>query len=669
MTDILFKVLVTLWQRRSLRQGLACCVLLLFVGQLAAQEKASAVDNDLFAKRGPIQDLAEPLSEKISVVWERGRLKFQLPESYEAASEIVTTIRQTISGGGGSSRGGTGYSYSVDGNELKFEIAKQKVGTSFESRMTLDEIKTGRVVQVRAIEGKLNVTIRDSQAGYIMRVLQLPSGRITVQELYGDQMFSGNAADFDSFVRTYPEFATSRLLPIFKHFSIGQILTPYDDSVRQQVADLLAPMSSQKLDQLRQLTAGLHSDSYKEREAAQKALNSKIKDSQADLVRLATDPIFKPEVRSRVRDSLKQAAKPELFAQVSFLQEVIQKIDTQYLLDLIQYQEDDEKRQHLIARLTEMAAEDDLVLEDVDLTSLIVGQEVSGFVCDQLGEWEQVANNELKDIGTFQELHEEFGALVQLKIEDGQFVLDREHWSKPFGGKPIKEISAEIQKLVKENNLPDGWYQPAGQGFAANATDYPHVLFEKLEEKVKSNSNNRHHHHGRYHYQENHSPNRQFQLANMAARMVFDPDQSSWHRHDDGNFDFSKQQLLLNVYELEKSKRVFELFDNPKDREFRLLLTSEYDEKTASMFVIQIHCKPGEVLVQDARTSRLFAAKASSFAELQRQYPQYFQESLLPLLEHFGISLNPNVKALADAPEAKQSDTSPTEPVQKEGKD
>jgi hypothetical protein len=615
----------------------------------AGAEDAGAEDAgapDILEQAGPLREIAEPLKDLLEMQWQDGRLSLQMKSTYQEVSPIVDAIRRIVGWGGGSSSGGSnGFSFDISSEKINGYIRRSKQNDVDTCELLLNETVAPHrsLYLVIAEDQQLRITIQCRQSAWVLRWRQYPDGRIVVQELNGPDVFAGESSDFDSFCRRYRQYSADRLLPAFKDFGIGQVLTPYSPAIQQRVAELVSPWQADDLQQVRELTAGLQADRYEDRVAASRQLEQAWPGKEALLARLVHDDRFPPETRVRTRQLIRQKVDKDKLAELEFVDRLASRLDAAYLLELIQLQQDADLQQLLLERLRQTSPDlREAGIQDADVMSLVASQTLHAWASDQIETGRPVATVQpLGEQGHFQQVTDHVGQLVRLVRHDDGLRIDREHWKKPFGGREISELSAEVKALLEEHNLPKDWYNGGGSRYLEASARHPQVLFEKLQEQCGGPGNSRHYSSSRYTGQQ--TPNREFELARMSGELTFDREaRNSPRRRTSGgnkNDSLDGKPFMLLLSEQDAPRRSL-LVDESEPGQIRFMITGD-----DSNYILQLLLTPGQALLQDVRGSRVQTFQAATLRELQQQHPAYFRDTFFPLLRHLGVEVDAEIDA------------------------
>lgn len=598
----------------------------------------------VLTKKGPIQELAEPSAKLFGMTMAQGQLNFAIPTSYQTVDPIVDSIREVAGWGGGSSSGGNGYNFGLNSEKISGYIRRAKVDKTHVSSVLYQEItKPNRSLNVKVSDdGSTQITINSSEEAFILRIRQASDGQFLVQQLNGTEVFAGSAGNFEMFCRQYREYSAQQLIPAFKHFGLGQLMTPYSPEVLERVTELVSPWQPEELTRIKELTAALDSNVYAEREAAAKELDKNFKGNEALLARMVLDRRFDIEARVVARKIVHDKTDKDKLAKLEFIESLAGNLDASYMLDLIKAQSDEKKRDVLIQRLREL--EPDLLdpeASNSDVVAMVTSQAINAWASEQVGKSAtESAIDPLTEKGHLQKISAHTQQLLSLIWKDDQLVLDHEHWKKPFNGRSIKELSKDVEKLMKENNLPKAWFNQGGPSHAASSVHHPHVLFEKMQEDCGSQTQNSHYAQYSHHYNGNRQLNRSFDLSHLKADMAFNKSGGGGSASDLEKLPF---QLVLT--EQEGPIRTLQ-FNKSKEGDLRIMMAGD-----KANYIVQLIVKKDQAMIQDVRGNAVHAFKAESFRKLQEEHAEYFRESFFPLLRHFGVLVAPDIDAGADAQE------------------
>ncbi len=612
-------------------------------------------DNPL-QREGTLQKLAIPIRELVGIQWDQGQLELRLKEDAQEVNSVVDRIREITGYGGGSSHyGGGTFRFDLGNDQITGYVAREggQRGEFLTSILIQEETAPNRTLAIeKSSNGRIKITINDSQSGYLLRVRQQPGGQFGVQELRGTDVFSGVANDFDSFCHQYREYVLKRLIPALQHFGVGLLQTPYSPEVQQAIVSCLRPWQDDELQRVEDLTRGLDAASFADRQAASELLKSRCQQHLALLIRVTRDNRFSPETRTRIRALIREGMAPEEMLEMDFIDNLLANLDAAYVRELVQMQTDAESRDVLTGHLRRLTGRDDLTADGP--AQLVVSQSADTRTGDGPP---PVEPDLLSEQGPLQEVAGHTAGLVHLIWHNDQLAIDRDHWAQSFDGRPVAELIAQVEQSVGDTQLPAHWFQ-AGGDFDPASVQYPQILFEKLEEASGPADPNVHR--ARYIYygrgqQKKGSPNRQFELKNLAGRMQFVAENrrqpaKAVESLDDKPFRFSLTEKTEPLRSL--------VIDETRPGELKILVTGD-----TSNFILQLILSKDSALVQDIRGTRITALQADTFRQLLEQHPEYFERSLFPLLRYLGISVDAGVMADDESRETTIRDMPRRRPV------
>ena len=607
-------------------------------------------------QKGPIQEIKKQIRKLCPIGWEAGVLKIDAPSNYQEIDPIMDQVREKMGYGGGSSYGGDTFNFGFSGDKLVGRMAREKVDKKFMQVFEAKEVaKPYRELKVKKFsDGRIQITVNVQKSNYLLRIRQSTSGAFNVQELNGVEVFASNATNFDNFCRKHPDFTSDRLLPTLEHFGMGTIMTPYDARVQAKVTQLVSPWQEDDLKNVHELTEQLNAESYAEREAAAKELKKVLSENKDLLGRLVYDKRFTPEVRARTRSLIRSKLKGDKLAEMDFIENVAMSLDAGYLIELIRRAANPEIQTALVEKLKEIAPEFAGMADagSVDVSSMLVSQAANAWASEQMAGPEMAKVDVSKDKGAMDDATAFTGQLVRLDWEKDQLKVDREHWEKPFAGKPIDELSKDVEKLVKESNLPKRWFNAGGASYARKSASHPQVLFEKMQEKLRNNDSEvvvNHH----YNYNENSGSNtfdRSFKLGKIEGALSFSKQSRGGRSTSTASGSLAKKPFSLMLLEKKQALRRMTVSE-PKIGELQIQVVGD-----RSNYIVQLTLGKDKALIQDIRGDYVQAFEGKSFRELQQAHPEYFRDAFFPLLRKLGIEISPEVDAGPDA--AKTTDAS-----------
>ena len=501
-----------------------------------------------------------------------------------------------------------------------------------------DSGKNKATLSIQAKEdGTLKADLSANNGELLFRFRQSKQGIVYCQEFSQSEVFSGAGQSFDDFCRKHPDYVQKRLGPIFTYIGLGAPPNRYSDIVAKNVVAELRPVSEKRLEKFEAAIEGLNSESFEDREKASETLQKSFSQWQ-DMIKTAIkDKKHSVETRVRLKKILKNSTSEKEVGNLEIAQKGNLENDAAYLI-------------WLLGRTFEK----DFTITESDKKILVSNlEEVTGIKNgDDLDKWKKwiaenqpttpqqpeatisneeivSSNGKLEKAGSFIE------TLIRLKCEDGRLAIDREHWTKPFDGKTIKELTEQAQKMVKDRNLPASWFKPGGD-FTIESTGYPQVLFESIKTEFPADNKFGRHYRNYAQSTRNRSHNGKHLVANL--RM---------HNGNDRTVRWPKVKLPKEEYlELELAektgdKRVFNFREN---KDGSMVITIDFPQKDAFIRVIQ-NKKQKETaddrfLVFDARGALAKSYSAENYLKFKSQETDYFESVLGPILKKLNVKID-----------------------------
>ncbi len=616
----------------------------------------TANKNHPLTKDGLLQKIAPSLDELIELTWQDRQLSLRFLDSQQEIQKFCNAVRQVAGYGGGTSHDGTGgYQASLVSDKLNGFVRKFKQRNRFQTTLSLEEIDAPRralSIQQNADRG-LTISLNAIESGYLLRLRQRSNGSVVIQELEGTSVFAERAENFDAFFREHPQFAEQKLLPLFEHFGLGKLISPYSDEIQEEFISLLSPWQPDELGRARQLTAGLAAKQYKQREAASEAITKSFADHESTLSRAALDRTFSPEIRARLNRIIDKQSSPEAKARRQFLVQMVERQNAAYLLWLMQAQTDPLRRQIIgeaLRGLLNIEESADAIAAG-DWPTLVASHSLGAWASTELlSGGPNTLSDPLQESGHLQKVAAHTGKLVRLVWRGDQLDVDREHWKKPFGGRDIKDLVKQVEQQIADSQLPPGWFNPGGSLYTIQSAQHPQVLFEHLQvASGKEHSGpvtvSRSYYNARY--AGNNTPNRLFENGALKGRLQFEKPQRN-RSSTPKEIDLSGKPFLFSLSEVNSPERTVYVHE-PASGQLQLRVQSE-----ASDFIMQLVQSENGALVQYVRGSQVIAYQAATFRQLQDAHPEFFRDQFFPLLRHLGISVADDVSA---PPEANQNTT------------
>ena len=624
------------------------------------KEEKKADDDDALGGKGLLDQVAEPIGKLVELKWKNDHVVAEFKAERNEVYQIINEIQKIGGWGGSSSSGGTkGWSYTFYGQKISGEYRTTgKEGEQNVFKIT-ELTENQRTLIVTGNDESFSLTINSGNSPYLLRVKQLPSRQIIVQEINGVRVESFQAENFATLVREHVEFSENRLFPALKRFGLGDLMTPYSDVVRLHVLSMLSPLTSDEAKEFKQLADKLNSRSFQEREKAMAELKAIVPQKREFFARAMNDPQFSPEVKQRIRKIMESETEMETSAALKIAAKSHLTDDVEYLSWLLQDQPAGTGRERIIQRLKSLGAEAFSKGNDSSQSWLASRAMVSCGAGQMFIKSESKSVDPFDEKGDLDKIAGGIAGLVRIKWNNDYLMIDRDHWSAPFGGKSIKELSEEVDQEIAKRSLPKKWYSGGGR-YDLKYTGFPQVLFEKIEDQlVKSVVRY-------YSGSSQRTKGRAFDAGNLLGTLTIEGQTGSIN--SSVNRKSNKSNFEVVFTEKNKARRQLKVTEAVEGR-----VTLSYTSEGSNLILRLIKVKTGWVL-QDVRGSQVFAVEGESVRKLVDDHPEYFKEQFFPLFHKLGVQFDPEVyrAPASDQPESdsdkKSSGTSASKPKSKSEK-
>lgn len=630
---------------------LACCLACLFSVSLNANdEDTEDKKNDGKKDRpatpltveGPIQKVSEPVSEMVNLSWAQNKLMTKMPLSYDEAEYPVDAIREEFGYGDGSEYGSPTYRLGFgDTKAVGFVERTKEKGKGYSIRISIREIsKPFRELSISESEaGEFRTVIRSPKTGFIMRVIQAEDDKFTVQIVDGVDVTTAVAANFNGFMNDHRQFAKETVLPAFEAFGIGKILSPYSDSVQQKVIEHLTPLKTDRQQAMDQLAERLASEVYEDRLAVTESLRDEYPTNLDLMMRGFLDRELNPEVRSRLRTVILDQADQEDIDLMEFLLETDLLNQVQYMVWILDNDIDESQKQHVTQRLQYLTGDD--ISPDSPRWEEWLASQPFNQKQPEIEPPPEIDFSKLITLGKLANANEHTSQIVRIQFNEDNLALDREHWSKSFAGKEIKELTKELEEEFTKRNIPLSWLNRGGpESFSESG--HAQVMFELMKQALKGDSSDF------VDQFDNRGENADWTLSFTAKKMraylaMSNKPQSRRRRRRE-----SKTANLppFHFYVGETGDQARELAIDEAADEFKIdFVCSDQD---LSIHYLQ-HAEG--VILQDFRGMEIQSLQGENFRELYEKNKAYFDEQLLPLMQSMGIHFETAIAPPLDLPE------------------
>ena len=601
------------------------------------------------------------------------KLVAQYDESSDAYQELVNRLRSVSgSSGSGSSSGPRGWELHFDGDKMMGKFGSGDLSFSTAEYGFAELPSNGFAVQIMENQSpfsKINIKsdrdtneleilyTRDS-AAYIFRFQQNKDGRILVQQISSQDIFSEQELDFATFANKHGERLNGPISELLRYIGVSPPIGKFSPQVRRQIISRLRPPDLDRQSEFNEIINRIAAGKFSEREAATQQLNDEYQTWKTLIHQAAIDDQLTLETRSRLRKIINTSAGATRQQEYELLQASNLENDPEYLVwILINAKENpisDSDRQCVLDQLQKV-------------TGQTFGNDV-----DQWSGWIQSQRIHVakRDFSTFESgipvviegplghMGSTIGDLIPLELANNQLKLDRGRWSEIYKGQTPQELIADLVNQLDEKRLPKSWLQVGGI-YDIETTGYPQILFENVKVAAETQSADNP---GAgpvnplspYSRVGSNSRNRDFDTPQVMGKLMLHPDLPEQER----NLMVKNGQIVnriftapnnkdrqppdekffrLNLMEKSDSQRRLLVFESPEgDLSFRI----EIGKANALVSLTQTVSKNGqrECRITDVRGPDIFVAKAADFQQLATDHRDYIESEFVPLLKSIGLS-------------------------------
>lgn len=628
------------------------------------KDEEPSKDGDKPLEPGPIVDVAENIEQLINLDWNEGKLDIDFKEDRNEISQIVSSMRRSIGGGGmsSSSSGNGAFMYSFSGQRLNGIVQNNwPYNSNSGLKLQFTELESPkREMTIESKDNDISMRIIGGKEPYILQIRQEASGRFSVQDVNVTDVFSEDAVSFGEFCRQNVEYSQKRLLPLLRQAGLKLPPTPQDAEVQAAVIERFTPIDPERLSKFREMIAGFDSTQFEERQEVSEAVSESYPQYSDIISRVINDDSFSAEARSRLLELYKKHEKPEDVR----IRDVIDRLqltsDADFLAWMLTQTEDPNQRTAIVSELevvTEQSFGDDVAAWQSFAAEN--RQEAS----DQAVEADIPTLDIFDKEGVLTKMSEETQRLVRLHRTPNGIGIDRQVWSEQFYGKSLAQLSEEIKGEIRERGLPESFFNAPTNN---PKIGYPHILFESFYQKLRTIP-----HSGSTYYRSNgstHQPNRTFasngldcslatsetnQNAFRGGIAVAKVEDAEAQKNNDKDMDFPDFQISLVETDAEQRRL---LIDETKEGGFR----AEINANNAGVMMRLIRLPEDKGwLVQDIRGTKVFTDHADSFDALYGKHQQYFDQDFFPTLENLGVKTDLVTPAPVEPKEDKVGEETP----------
>lgn len=594
------------------------------------EEATEESDGDDKIPSGPITEVAENMRALISFEWKNGILEPTLLEGRQEVQQTIYAIRSSSGGGGmsSSSSGDNSWWYQFQGQRMTGTFQNNWPRNAAGGQLMFNLVELEEPYRELTIQhndsDQLSILLKGGALPFILRVKQNANGEFVVQEVNGVDVFSHREKSFGEFCRKHVDYSQDHLLPLLKAVGIEPPPTPQDREVQDKVIERLKPLDEQKLQEFKDLIAGLDSTSFEEREAATKTVAERFDDYRDVVERsIDDDEAFSAEARTRLLSLLKEKSESDEIRTRDVVSRLQLTEDPKYLIWLLEQREADDDRELLVETL--VAITDQSIGDDIGAWKAWAGDS---------NDQELPVNNVEVDAeaifsaGQLTKMREQTAKLVKLTTIDGSLQIDRDHWAEPFGGKTLNDLSNEIKEEIRKRGLPESYFNGI-DSTRYPMLGYPHVLFESFHQELLKNPD-KNNSYSRRTSGSNFTPNRIVSANGLDCSIATQPGANG---RVIGRANNESKQFRLRFSEQNSPRRSISIEEN-EELQLRVEVTCESSDTIVRL--IEMPDDKGWV-VQDLRGTKVFADQADTYEALYDANKSYFDETFFPLLEKLGF--------------------------------
>lgn len=506
-----------------------------------------------------------------------------------------------------------------------------------------DNDSKGAALKIQATEaGELILDYRANDGSSLFRFRQQSKNGLVFCQCYT----KGNAVvtsgkSYDDFCLSNPELIRNQLTPLFQHIGLGSFPNRYADEVAESVLTTFQPIDPSNLEKFQLAIIGLDSRSFAKRESAMGLLEKNARDWRNIIQSSIHDDQYSTETRNRLKTTLDNSIKEQEAAVLEFATKEKLASDPSFLVWLLEesekgrFQISIEAKDLLVTKLEELTKENHG--EDLKAWRSLISQTKPATATEP---FPTMTDQQLLEFdGPLEKAGNHIGKLVRLKVKDGDLMIDKKHWKKPFGGMSIEEVSKKVQDQMRELNLPEAWFAAGGR-YPISHSKHPQVLFEAMANDLPHPP-----------VLPNNMPtppktfNRHFIGDDLNAFLKMRTHKMT--RVVLGNFGIPKAkketrvEFNIRFSELKDDfSRIFSI-NETGDGAFTLLL--EYPAQDTLIKIVQQKGfgsdKVDHLVVFDIRGPKMKIYKAKSFGEFKSKNAEYFDNLIAPVLGKLKIKI------------------------------
>ena len=600
--------------------------------EAAVQPPGNAQQGDEQAADGPLDEVAQTLSEAIGLEFNGGELQTKFPD--QAAGQALYTSLLRFGGGGGSSSGGNNWRYNIRGNKISGIFGN---GTIFPTPARdrpvgsylhlVEKQQPFRQVHLDSSGREIQVLVIEPAEGTVLRLRQSESGAVLLQLVTADNCVAHQASSFNDLWFEHSTLLGERFFPLLRKLGVGTPAVDLTEKLQAQVLNDLAYGATKQAEFL-EAFRDLEAEDFESRAKATERLEAEFSQWSLAIARGIREPGLNAEIRARLRKVFAAKASADEKATAELMDSQQLDSNPRFLVRLLADCRTPEETQLVLQQLRQIAEQnlgtDPAVWQawSEKLQPRVEPPAIAEFAADRA----------LQAEANYFRARTELSRLLRLTADENAIKLDREFWKSRFGGKSIAELAEGIRQQYEASNLPRGWLS-LGDGYDLSAVDYPQVLFEDVVDKLVQGSPYAQSYYINRKHQASNRPktlNREFDIQSASGELELHPENRA-----QPNQELKEEYFKLNLREMNSAGSLLTLEELPTGA-FSLCFVDQ-----AMDIVLLISKQPDQParlgLLRGAESLQLAAA---SPLKLFADNREVIVEKFVPLLQHAGIDLS-----------------------------
>ena len=600
--------------------------------EAAVQPPGNAQQGDEQAADGPLDEVAQTLSEAIGLEFNGGELQTKFPD--QAAGQALYTSLLRFGGGGGSSSGGNNWRYNIRGNKISGIFGN---GTIFPTPARdrpvgsylhlVEKQQPFRQVHLDSSGREIQVLVIEPAEGTVLRLRQSESGAVLLQLVTADNCVAHQASSFNDLWFEHSTLLGERFFPLLRKLGVGTPAVDLTEKLQAQVLNDLAYGATKQAEFL-EAFRDLEAEDFESRAKATERLEAEFSQWSLAIARGIREPGLNAEIRARLRKVFAAKASADEKATAELMDSQQLDSNPRFLVRLLADCRTPEETQLVLQRLRQIAEQD----LGTDPAAWQAWSEQLQPRVEPPAIAEFAADRGLQAEANYFRARTELSRLLRLTADENAIKLDREFWKSRFGGKSIAELAEGIRQQYEASNLPRGWLS-LGDGYDLSAVDYPQVLFEDVVDKLVQGSPYAQSYYINRKHQASNRPktlNREFDIQSASGELELHPENRA-----QPNQELKEEYFKLNLREMNSAGSLLTLEELPTGA-FSLCFVDQ-----AMDIVLLISKQPDQParlgLLRGAESLQLAAA---SPLKLFADNREVIVEKFVPLLQHAGIDLS-----------------------------